>query len=202
MELITILLISYLLGSIPTGFLIGQWRSGIDLRKFGSGSTGATNVLRHIGKWPALFVLIFDIGKGLCAVLISFKILPYEDLQVLAGLCSLAGHIWPVWLNWRGGKAVATALGVLLGLSWQVGLAALGIFLTVLSLSKIVSLSSLIAALSLPFLMILSFKSNFQLSFLIISIASMLMVFWRHRSNIKRLFNGTEPKINQSNSSL
>ena len=202
MALIATLLISYVLGSIPTGFLVGQWIKRIDLRKCGSGSTGATNVLRHVGKWPALFVLIIDIGKGIFAVFISFRILPSENLQVLAGICSLAGHIWPVWLNWRGGKAVATGLGVLLGLSWQVGLAALGIFLTVLSLSKIVSLSSLIAASSLPILMILSFQSGFKFSYFLISVAAMLMVVWRHRSNIKRLLNGTEPKINQSTSEL
>ncbi len=199
MALIATVLISYFLGSIPTGFLVGKWKKGIDLRKCGSGSTGATNVLRHVGKWPALLVLLIDIAKGICAVFISFRILPSENLQVLAGIFSLAGHIWPVWLNWSGGKAVATGLGVLLGLSWQVGLATLGIFLTVLSFSKIVSLSSLIAALSLPILMILSFQSGFKFTYFLVSVTAMLMVIWRHRSNIKRLFNGNEPKINQLN---
>ena len=123
-----------------------------------------------------------------------------ENWQVFIGIAALAGHIWPVWLRWKGGKAVATGLGVLLGLAWPVGLASLGIFLTVLSFSKIVSLSSISASISLPFLMILSFRdNNFSLAYLIVSLLAMTLVLWRHRGNFKRLLTGQEPKIGSPN---
>ena len=107
--------------------------------------------------------------------------------------------IWPVWLNWKGGKAVATGLGVFLGLSWQVGLATLGIFILMITLFRIVSLASISAALALPLLMFLSFENSFiSLPFLLISLLAMTLVIWRHRDNIVRLIKGTEPKIGRS----
>ena len=119
-----LLAIGYLLGSIPSGYLAGRWCKGIDLRELGSGSTGATNVLRQVGKGPALVVFVIDVAKGAAAVLIAGSLLPGSDwIQVLAGLTALAGHIWPVWLGFKGGKAVATGLGMFLGLAWPVGLA-------------------------------------------------------------------------------
>ena len=154
------LVISYLIGSFPSGYLAGRFLKGIDLREKGSGSTGATNVLRHIGKGPALIVLLIDIGKGIAAVYLAKALLFNDALEVVLGLSALAGHIWPIWLNWKGGKAVATGLGMLLGISWPVGLASFGVFITVLSFSRIVSLSSVCAAISLPLLMVISFKSN------------------------------------------
>ena len=117
------LVIGYLLGSFPSGYLAGKLIAGKDLRKMGSGSTGATNVLRQIGKKAALAVFLIDVSKGLFAVLIAKSLLLNNSWQVAIGLAALAGHIWPIWLNWQGGKAVATGLGVFLGLSWQVGLA-------------------------------------------------------------------------------
>ena len=194
-----LLCIGYLCGSLPTGYLAGKWISNIDLRETGSGSTGATNVLRHIGKTPALIVFLIDVGKGMAPVLFA-KALNLEDAwQVIAGISSLTGHIWPVWLKWKGGKAVATGLGLFLGLSWPVGLASLGIFLIVLSFSKIVSLSSVIAAISLPILMFYSFSNqNISYVYLSVSLISMAMVLWRHRTNINRLRKGTEPKLGKS----
>ena len=132
---ILIIFIGYLLGSLPTGFLIGKYLKNIDLRTIGSGSTGATNVLRNVGKWPALFVFIIDVGKGVFAVAIA-KVLENQGLidsnegliEVIAGLSAITGHIWPIWLRGKGGKAVATGLGMFLALSWKVGLASLGIF--------------------------------------------------------------------------
>lgn len=194
------LIIGYFLGSIPSGYLAGKWLAGLDLRQLGSGSTGATNVLRHVGKRAALVVFFIDITKGIAAVLIAKAFFVSDEYQVAAGLTSLTGHIWPIWLGWKGGKAVATGLGMLLGLSWPVGIASLGIFLTVLSFSKIVSLSSIIASISLPILMILSFRgSDLPLSYLFLSLFAMSMVCWRHRSNLKRLIEGKEPKIGKSN---
>ena len=198
--IVIILIISYLLGSIPSGYLAGKWIAGIDLRQKGSGSTGATNVLRHVGKGPAIVVFLIDVSKGIIAVLLTKELNLSDSFQIAAGITALAGHIWPIWLRGKGGKAVATGLGVFLGLSWAVGLACLGIFLTVLSFSKIVSLSSIISAITLPFLMLISFhQSIFRLPYLIISLIAMCLILWRHRSNLKRLFAGTEPKIGKSN---
>ncbi len=191
--------ISYLLGSIPSGYIAGRWLAQVDIRQLGSGSTGATNVLRHFGKVPALVVFLIDVGKGIAAVLIAKNFQLNDNWQVIAGLLSVVGHIWPIWLGWKGGKAVATGLGMLLGLSWPVGLSCLGVFLTVLSFSKIVSLSSVITALSLPLLMVLSFHGNiYRPAYLALSVVTMAIVIWRHRSNIKRLWARTEPKIGES----
>ena len=140
-----VLLAGYLLGSIPFGWLAGRWLAGVYLRQEGSGSTGATNVLRVLGKGPALVVFLLDVLKGTAAVLVAKAVLQPLGFSavsdwgvVAAGLAALAGHIWPLWLGWKGGKAVATGLGMLLGLTWPVGLACFGIFLTTLSLSRIV----------------------------------------------------------------
>ena len=188
------LVLGYLLGSIPSGWLAGRWLKGIDLRELGSGSTGATNVLRQVGKGPALVVFLIDVGRGAAAVLIARALGLGDWIQVLAGLTALAGHIWPVWLGFKGGKAVATGLGLFLGLAWPVGLASFGVFLAVFSLSRYVSLASVLAAISLPLLMAAGTDSNANL---VVALVAMLLVLWRHRSNIKRLINGTEPKLNQ-----
>ena len=187
------------MGSFPTGFLAGKWVAKVDLRKMGSGSTGATNVLRHVGKVPALIVFAIDVSKGAALVIIA-KFLNLDEIwQVAAGLSSLSGHIWPIWLNWKGGKAVASGLGFFLGLSWPVGLSCLGVFLIVLSISKIVSLSSVIASISLPLIMLLSFQNEtFSSAYMTVSLLAMILVLWRHRSNIKRLRKGLEPKISKT----
>jgi len=194
---ISIILISYLLGSIPTGFLIGKYLKNIDLRLIGSGSTGATNVLRNVGKWPALFVFIIDVGKGLISVKIAQYYADQGLIEVLAGISAISGHIWPIWLKGKGGKAVATGLGMFLALSWKVGLASLGIFLIVLAKSKYVSLSSISAALLLPIFMFFNL-GNFLHPYFIISLIVSLLVIWKHRTNINRLIKGEESKINQN----
>jgi len=195
------LLAGYLLGSIPSGYLAGRWLKGVDIRSLGSGSTGATNVLRQIGKAPALVVFLVDVLKGTAAVLLAKALLeplgftPESEWWVVAaGLAALAGHIWPVWLGWRGGKAVATGLGMLLGLAWPVGLASFGIFMAVIAIFRIVSLSSVIAALSLPVLMWAAGGGSADLT---IAVVTMLLVLFRHRSNIQRLLAGSEPRIGQ-----
>ena len=187
-----ILAIGYLLGSMPNGYFAGRWLKGIDLRQYGSGSTGATNVLRNVGKAPALVVFLLDVGKGALAVLLAKSFGLNDWVQVLAGLAALAGHIWPMWLGWKGGKAVATGLGMFLGLAWPVGLACFGLFMAVISISRIVSLSSVVASISLPVLMVLSGASGASIS---VSLVANVMVLWRHRSNIERLIAGTEPRI-------
>ncbi|AKN61047.1 MULTISPECIES: glycerol-3-phosphate 1-O-acyltransferase PlsY [unclassified Synechococcus] len=188
------LILGYLLGSIPSGWLAGRWLKGIDLRELGSGSTGATNVLRQVGKGPAMGVFLIDVGKGAAAVLLARALGQGDWIQVLAGLSALAGHIWPVWLNFKGGKAVATGFGMFLGLAWPVGLASFGVFLLTLWLFRIVSLSSVLAAVSLPLLM---FRFSGIASYILIALVAMGLVLWRHRSNLSRILEGSEPKIGQ-----
>ena len=191
-----ILFFGYLFGSFPSGYLAGRIAKGIDIRSLGSGSTGATNVLRHIGKRAAITVFLIDVFKGVLSILLAKYFLLNDSWQVAVGLSTLIGHIWPVWLNWKGGKAVATGLGVFLGISWQVGLTTLGIFLLMIALFRIVSLASVSAALSLPLIMYISFNnSSISLPFLVISLLAMTLVIWRHRENIGRLIKGKEPRI-------
>ncbi len=188
----------YLFGSFPSGYLAGRIAKGIDIRSLGSGSTGATNVLRHIGKGAAITVFLLDVFKGVLSILLAKYFLLNDSWQVAVGLSTLIGHIWPIWLNWKGGKAVATGLGVFLGISWHVGLATLGIFILIITIFRIVSLASISAALALPLIMYLSFKTtNISLPFLIISLLAMSLVIWRHRENIVRLIKGEEPRIGQ-----
>ena len=197
MSLISLLL-GYLLGSIPSGYLAGRWCKGIDLRELGSGSTGATNVLRQVGKGAALVVFVIDVAKGAAAVLLAASFsqgeLGSDWIQVAAGLAALAGHIWPIWLRFRGGKAVATGFGLFLGLAWPVGLACFGVFLTTITLFRIVSLSSVVAAISLPLLMAAGSEG---IAKLVVALVAMALVIWRHRSNLQRIMTGTEPRLGQ-----
>ena len=193
-----ILLLGYLLGSTPSGYLAGRWCKGIDLRDLGSGSTGATNVLRQVGKGPALIVFLIDVAKGAAAVLLAASLSTNLSdglnnwLQVMAGLAALAGHIWPLWLGFKGGKAVATGFGMLLGLVPAVGLACLGVFLTSLAVSRIVSISSVLAAASLPLLMA---GAGAPAAYLGLGVVAAVMVIWRHRTNLTRLLKGEEPRL-------
>ena len=188
--------LGYLLGSFPSGYLAGRWCAGVDIRQLGSGSTGATNVLRQVGKWPALVVFVVDVFKGSAAVILARALLGAgaHGWLVAAGLAALAGHIWPVWLGWKGGKAVATGFGMLLGLVPAVGLACLGIFLTSLAVSRIVSISSVLAAASLPLLMA---GAGAPGAYLGLGLVAAVMVIWRHRSNLGRLLKGEEPRLGQ-----
>ena len=161
------LAIAYLFGSLPTGYLAGKLLRGIDIRAHGSKSTGATNVLRTLGTWPALVVLLIDVAKGAAAIVFALWFYPWlsalpsvtpptaPDLQTLApwavclaGLAALLGHGRSIWLNFSGGKSAATGLGVLLAMSWPVGLGAAAVFGVVLSVFRIVSLGSMLAALA------------------------------------------------------
>ena len=188
--------LGYLLGSFPSGYLAGRWCAGVDIRQLGSGSTGATNVLRQVGKGPALVVFLVDVLKGSAAVILARGLLgagAYGWL-VAAGLAALAGHIWPIWLGGKGGKAVATGFGMLLGLVPAVGLACLGVFLTSLALSRIVSISSVLAAAALPLLMA---GAGAPGAYLGLGVVAAVMVIWRHRSNLSRLLKGEEPRLGQ-----
>lgn len=155
-------LVAYLLGSIPTGYLIARWLKGIDIRQYGSGSTGATNVLRNLGKWPALVVFVVDVMKGVLAVLavrLLYRFYPesipssWQDwLTVTCALLAVVGHSKSIWLNFTGGKSVATGFGILLSINPLLGLGSFSVFLVVVAISRIVSLSSIAAAIAVNIL--------------------------------------------------
>ncbi|WP_054310865.1 glycerol-3-phosphate 1-O-acyltransferase PlsY [Mesorhizobium sp. 1M-11] len=210
------LVIAYLLGSIPTGYLAGQLLRGLDIREHGSKSTGATNVLRTLGKWPALVVLLIDVLKGVAAIVFArwfyawllpqapfpsstaidvHALLPWA--VCLSGLAVLLGHGRSIWLNFTGGKSAATGLGVLLAISLPVGLGALAVWSVVLAIFRIVSLSSILAALTA---VVLVFCFELPLPYRLLVIAGGMYVIVRHRANILRLFSGSEPRLGQSGS--
>jgi glycerol-3-phosphate acyltransferase PlsY len=208
------LAIAYLVGSTPTGYLAGKLLKGIDIREHGSRSTGATNVLRTLGKWPALAVLLVDVLKGAGAILFAGWFYPWLctlpsvtpptalDLQTwvpwtacLAGLAVLLGHGRSIWLNFTGGKSVATGLGVLLAISWPVGLGAVAVFGVVLAVSRIVSLSSMLAALT-AIALICTLEQPLPYRLLVIAGGAYVIV--RHRANIQRLLAGREPRLGQA----
>ena len=209
----------YLLGSLPTGYLVAKRLKGIDIREHGSGSTGATNVLRVLGKGPGLSVFLTDVAKGAIAIALApvviagvASVLPaglceggcqswltaHPDflywVQMLAGFAALIGHSKSIFLGFTGGKSVATSLGILLVLNWQVALATFAAFGVMLAISRIVSLSSITGAISLTIWMLV-----FQqpLAYVIFAIAGGIYVVVRHSSNIQRLMKGTEPKLGQ-----
>ena len=181
---------AYLLGSIPFGIVITRALGLGDLRKIGSGNIGATNVLRTGNKGAALATLLLDAGKGGIAVLIARAVVGPDAAQV-AALFSFLGHLFPVWLGFKGGKGVATFLGTLIALAWPVGLAACATWAVTAAISRISSLSALIAAaLSPVWLAVLGYP---QMTLLALALGA--LIFARHSANIVRLRNGTEPRI-------
>lgn len=188
--LILVAALSYLLGSIPFGVLITRIMGLGDLRSIGSGNIGATNVLRTGNKGAALATLLLDAAKGGVAVLIA-RASVGEDAAQIAGLFSFLGHLFPVWLGFKGGKGVATFLGTLLALAWPVGLAACATWAVTAAISRISSLSALVAAaLSAVWAVLLG---HGDMAALIVVLAA--LIFWRHRPNIERILAGTEPRI-------
>jgi len=205
---IGVLMLAYLFGSLPTGYLVARQLKGIDIREHGSGSTGATNVLRTVGKGPGLFVFITDISKGVAAVLLvrvvesvlaeatAVSIASWWPwIVVLAGAIAILGHSRSVWLNFTGGKSVATGLGVMMALHWPTGLIAFGAFGLLLALFRIVSLGSIGGAIAVPIVMI---GTGQPLAYGVFAVVAAAYVVNRHRSNIQRLLAGTEPRIGQS----
>lgn len=199
-----LLVLAYLLGSLPTGFAIAKLVQGIDIREHGSGNTGATNVFRVVGKQAGITVLVIDLLKGLTAVLVARFVMTHaadgaSDLsiwvQMLAALLAIVGHSRSVWLNFTGGKSAATGLGVLLALAWPVGLGTAVVFGLVFGLSRTVSLGSIAAATAAPLLM---FFTSQPLPFVLLAALGGVYVIVRHRSNISRLIAGTEPKLGNS----
>jgi len=188
--LLLVAALAYLLGSVPFGLVITRALGLGDLRAIGSGNIGATNVLRTGNKGAALATLLLDAGKGGIAVLIARFTLGEDGAQV-AALAAFLGHLFPVWLGFRGGKGVATFIGTLLALAWPAGLLACATWVAMAAISRISSLSALVAAASAPFwLLVLGRADAMVLAFLMAA-----LVWQRHATNIARLRAGTEPRI-------
>ena len=184
------ILLSYLVGAIPTGYLFGRLFNGIDIRQYGSGNIGATNVWRVLGKKIGTVTLVLDILKGLVAVTLIAHF--FSATPFICGLAAILGHNFPVYLKFRGGKGVATSVGVVLGLAPSVVGAAFFIWIGVLLLTRYVSLASITAGLSLPILSILFGKPcELHWFFLVLGV----LVVIQHRANIKRLLKGEEKKF-------
>lgn len=213
LNLIFVVVIAYLVGSIPTSIILSKLVKGIDIRNYGSGNAGGSNVFRVLGwKWGVLTIL-FDALKGAVAVIIVARfyldnfpfnnITPFDDftlVQIICGVSAVLGHVWTVFAGFRGGKGIATGLGVLVTITTLDMVVALGIFVVVVTLSRYISLGSLIAAISVPLILIVReniFGVNIPgyHTILPFSIVLALLVIFTHRNNIDRLLKGSERKI-------
>ncbi|TRZ95823.1 glycerol-3-phosphate 1-O-acyltransferase [bacterium] len=203
--IITGIIISYLIGSIPTAYLFSRWLKGVDIRKCGSGNVGATNALRVLGKVPGIIVLLLDILKGFFVVvfvanLINLQIafISSQKIRVIFGLFCITGHNWNIFLGFKGGKGIATTLGVLLGLAVKIAGLKIVLSLVILTwtvifiITRIVSLASIAACLALP---IYSFIFKLPKIMLVLSVIIALFILLRHKPNIERLLTKKEPRL-------
>lgn len=203
---IIVAIIAYLIGSISFSVIISKKMAGFDVREKGSGNAGTTNVLRSVGKKAAAITLVCDVLKGVVAILLALlagviiKDLDKALLVQLAGVFVIIGHTFPVFFKFKGGKGIATSLGVLLIINWQIGLICLVFALLLMSLTRMVSVGSIAAAVLFPVLVlfinqnyIVAESSNW--SYLIFSVVIALLVIFNHRTNLKRIFTGTENKL-------
>jgi acyl phosphate:glycerol-3-phosphate acyltransferase len=203
-SIIIIIVLCYLIGSIPTSIIVGKLLKGIDIREHGSGNAGGTNVFRVLGWKPGVFVMVFDAFKGFAAtfwisqIAISAISIGPELVQIIAGIAAIIGHIWTVFARFKGGKGVGTAAGMLLALyPWALLICVL-VFGTVLFFTKIVSISSITAAVTLPVVLSIfrfGYDKDFALSLYVFGFFAAALIVFTHRSNIKRLLNGTENRF-------
>lgn len=200
MQEIVLIFIAYLVGSLPTAVLVSKYFFGIDIRDYGSGNAGATNTFRVLGtRWGA-FVMVVDILKGVLASFL-YLLLPYyltnewdrTNFMIGLGLSAVVGHIFPVWANFKGGKGVATLLGMVLAIQPLVALCVIAVFLLVLYLTRFVSLSSILASMAFPLFIMVIFNEPEPL-YRVFAIAVALMVILTHQKNISRLLQGNESK--------
>lgn len=208
-QIIVIALVSYLIGSINPAIILSKALNKVDIRTQGSGNAGTTNTLRTMGKWQACVVLLIDILKAVIAILLARWIgsigdysteefLKLHDYAIMAaGFGVVLGHNFPLYYGFKGGKGVATSLGVLLIVEWKIGLICLVFALAIMLTSRMVSLGSITAAILYPVLVLLipGVAFNYKFLYLIFSILLACLLIFRHRANIKRLLNGTENKL-------
>lgn len=183
---------AYLLGSVPFGLIVTRLGGAGDVRSIGSGNIGATNVLRTGRKELALLTLLLDAGKGAAAILIARSLFDNDFTTALAGGAAFVGHLFPVWLGFKGGKGVATFFGVLLAAAWPVGLIAAGIWLSVFALGRISSLSALVAAAAAP---VAAGALGESMEVIALTAFMAVLIFVRHHENIGRLARGQEPRF-------
>ena len=199
---IVVAILSYLIGSINFSIIISKKVAGFDVREKGSGNAGTTNMLRTVGKKAALITLVCDILKGVISILLALligKIAKEANNSILvqiAGILVIIGHTFPIFFKFKGGKGVATAVGVLLTTNWQIGLICLIFGLVLIALNRMVSLGSITAAILFPIL-VLFIKTNYIVegNYFIYSLIIAVMVVFNHRENVKRLLSGTENKL-------
>ena len=201
---IIVAVIAYLLGSISFSVIISKKMAGFDVREKGSGNAGTTNVLRSVGKKAAILTLICDVLKGVLAVLVAYiagnivkEGVDRALLIQIAGLLVVVGHTFPIFFGFKGGKGIATALGVLLITNWNIGLICLVFALVLMALTKMVSLGSISAAILFPVLILLMPHTAYLVdgNYVIYSILMAVLVVFNHRANVKRLLSGTENKL-------
>jgi len=197
-----VLSVSYLLGSIPFGYLLVRLFRKQDIRAVGSGNIGATNVVRSGAKGLGVLTLLLDLGKGLAAVLVARHFSPQVyDLAVVAGVAAVCGHVFPVWLGFKGGKGVATALGVFLGLVPVAAVSLLAVFVVVVWWSRYISLGSIVAAAAFPVIGILLLRGRVDVIVIFGFVAIPALVIAKHHENIRRLMAGTENRFGASGNS-
>ena len=187
-------LVGYTVGSLPIGYLIASKLRGIDLRRVGSGNVGATNVYRSAGLSTALLVIAVDLAKGAGSVLLAARMLPSPTAPVAAGVAAILGHVYPVWLRFRGGKGVATACGAFSILAPLATAAAAGMFVVTVWATRYVSLGSLVATITLP---TLAWLTRASMPVVTGGVVAALLIVERHRGNLARLRDGTERRLGQ-----
>lgn len=201
MNELLLIILAYLIGSIPTSLIVSRSQFNIDIRDYGSGNAGATNTFRVLGSRWGTFVMIMDMLKGLIAVKLAL-LLPYyieneferTNFQIGLGLAAVLGHIFPIWAEFRGGKGVATLFGLIIAISPWTALSCIGVFLLVLYLTRFVSLSSILASLAFPVFILIVFNVD-NIAYRIFAIAVALLVIMTHQKNIGRLLSGSESKV-------
>ncbi len=200
MNIVILIVLAYLIGSIPTAVWVSKRLYGLDIREHGSGNAGATNTFRVLGPKAGTGVMIVDMLKGLAAVKLSFLSqyngLPEAttNIQIFLGLAAVIGHIFPVWADFRGGKGIATLFGMILAIQSLVALSLVAVFLFMLFLTRYVSLSSIVASIAFPVLIFFIFREP-ELTYKIFAVATALMVILTHHKNINRLIQGNESKV-------
>jgi glycerol-3-phosphate acyltransferase PlsY len=199
-----VVILGYLIGSIPVGFIFGKLARGIDIREHGSGNIGMTNVMRTIGVKAGIFVFFADMAKGAVAVALAWPIFSSSPEmvawgQMAGGASAVIGHSWPVYIGFRGGKGIATGFGALMVMFWPVGLITFAVFLTVVGLSRYVSLGSILGSLTMLVAMIpLVVYGSEPFAYIAFGLVVVPIVIFRHRDNIRRLLSRTESKIGSS----
>lgn len=203
LQILLIIILSYLIGSFPTSIVVGKIVFGKDIRNYGSGNAGGTNTWRVFGWKAGIFVMLFDVGKGVIATLFVSRlpappVFAYQVIQLIAGSAAVLGHIWTIFGGFKGGKGVGTAAGMLVSLYPIAILICVGVFGIVLVLTGYVSLGSLSAALTLPIVLVIMDTTgwhNVHPALLYFSIPIVILIFFTHRSNIKRLLHGEENRF-------